>query len=166
MTIEIYGSRWRNRESWPMASQDGPRDGVFTRLFFEQHDAPAGLDGADFSVFVHGDHQQTVHDTLLPLTWVYQQVGPEGGGGGIYYYRFPLTDVLFHFWLLDVINRSIYTPQQYLYPASSVLQSGIMCYCEFSIGDLKYTVYKIIIIKWSNYIEPYEPAIYIYIYCI
>lgn len=52
---------------------------VFTRLFFEQHDAPTGLDGADFPVFVHGDHQQAVHYALLPLTWVYQQVGPEGG---------------------------------------------------------------------------------------
>lgn len=45
-------------------------------LLFQQHDAPAGLDGADLSVFVHGDHQQAVHHPLLPLTGVHQQVGP------------------------------------------------------------------------------------------
>lgn len=30
---------------------------LVSHLFFEQHDAAAGLDGADLSVFVHGDHQ-------------------------------------------------------------------------------------------------------------
>ena len=53
-----------------------------TRLFLEQHDAAAGLDGADLSVFVHGNHQQAVHDPLLPLAWVHQQVGPGGGRMG------------------------------------------------------------------------------------
>lgn len=47
-------------------------------LLFQQHDSPAGLDGADFSVFVHGNHQQAVHHPLLPLTGVHQQVGAAG----------------------------------------------------------------------------------------
>lgn len=48
-------------------------------LLFQQHDAPAGLDGADFSVFVHGDHQQAIHHPLLPLTGVHQQIRPAEG---------------------------------------------------------------------------------------
>lgn len=51
-----------------------------TDLLFQQHDAPAGLDGADLSVFVHGDHQQAVHHPLLPLTGVHQQIRPAQGG--------------------------------------------------------------------------------------
>lgn len=50
-------------------------------LLFQQHDSPAGLDGADFSVFVHGDHEQAVHHPLLPLTGVYKQVGAARGAG-------------------------------------------------------------------------------------
>lgn len=52
-------------------------------LLFKQHDSPTGLDGADFSVFVHGDHQQAVHHLLLPLTGVHQQVGSAGRTGSI-----------------------------------------------------------------------------------
>lgn len=47
-------------------------------LLLQEHDSPAGLDGADFSVFVHGNHQQAVHHPFLPLTGVHQQVGAAG----------------------------------------------------------------------------------------
>lgn len=52
-------------------------------LFFQQHDSPTGLDGANFSVFVHGDHEQAVHHPLLPLTGVHQQVGSAGRAGNL-----------------------------------------------------------------------------------
>ena len=51
---------------------------VVVHLVFQQHDPAAGLDGADFSVFVHGDHQQAVHHPLLRLAGVHQQVGSAG----------------------------------------------------------------------------------------
>lgn len=52
-------------------------------LLFQQHDSPTGLDGADFSVFVHGDHEQAVHHPLLPLTGVHKQVGAARGAEGL-----------------------------------------------------------------------------------
>lgn len=52
-------------------------------LLFKQHDSPTGLDGADFSVLVHGDHQQAIHHALLPLTGVHQQVGSAGQTGSM-----------------------------------------------------------------------------------
>lgn len=52
-------------------------------LLFEQHDAAAGLDGADFSVFVHGDHQQAVHHPLLTIAGVHQQIRPAEETGSV-----------------------------------------------------------------------------------
>lgn len=54
-------------------------------LLFQEHDSPAGLDGADFPVFVHGNHQQAVHHPFLPFTGVHQQVGAAGGGANTEY---------------------------------------------------------------------------------
>lgn len=47
-------------------------------LLFQEHDSPTGLDGADLSVLVHGNHEETVHHPFLPLTGVHQQVGAVG----------------------------------------------------------------------------------------
>lgn len=44
-----------------------------TDLLVQQHDPPAGLQGADLSVLVHGDDQQAVHDSLLSLAGVHQE---------------------------------------------------------------------------------------------
>lgn len=54
---------------------------VYMDLLFQQHDSPTGLDGADFSVFVHGNHEQAVHHPLLTFTGVHQQVCSARGAG-------------------------------------------------------------------------------------
>lgn len=73
-------------------------------LLFKQHDAPAGLDGADFSVFVHGDHQQAIHHPLLPLRGVHQQVSPAERTGSREENVHPIHSPLHRQWFCLVLR--------------------------------------------------------------
>ena len=43
-----------------------------TYLILYQHNPPTGLDGTNFTVFIHGDYKEAIHYAFLTLTWIHQ----------------------------------------------------------------------------------------------
>lgn len=41
-------------------------------LILYQHNPSTGLDGTNFTMFIHGNYKEAIHYTFLALTWIHQ----------------------------------------------------------------------------------------------